>query len=116
MQNTIAIYPSFLTQLLVNNRKRSFPVKKIFIGGLVAVLLLLFGLFIFQINFMTGESYLIESRQQKIKALASDNSSLEIEYSKKNYLTGQEDAVKLLNLEKTDRVYYISTVSEVAQR
>jgi len=85
-------------------------------AGLIIALFSLFGYSISQVNAMISESYRLESQQEKIKTLAGDNSYLEVEYSKMNNLLGQAEATKSLSFEKTNRIYYINTVSEMARR
>ncbi|MFH0792017.1 MAG: hypothetical protein V1905_02275 [bacterium] len=116
MQYTSAMNPSILTQLIIKNYKRPPLLYRVAFVGLIIVLFSLFGHFISQVNAMIGESYRLESQQEKIKTLAIDNSYLEVEYSKMNYLFGQADTVKSLMLEKTNHVYYIDTVSEMARK
>ncbi len=66
--------------------------------------------YIFQVNLMTTETYLIQYYQKKIKELSRENKTLEINFSQENSLSHLEVLVGNLNLEKADKIHYIQVL------
>lgn len=75
---------------------------------IVTVFLLI--LYIFQVNTMIRETYLIQGYQRKLTVLSQENKSLEINFSQANSLSNITNAIKSLNFEKAEKVRYIQVL------
>lgn len=62
---------------------------------------------VFQLNFQTRETYLINDYQNKIIKLSQENEKLEINFSKTNSLNNIEGYLALQNFEKAKQIRYI---------
>lgn len=78
------------------------------ISFIVTIFLLI--LYIFQVNTMVRETYLIQGYQRKLGALSQENKTLEIDFSQTNSLANIANAIKSLNFEKADQVRYIQVL------
>jgi len=89
--------------------KRKFSLKAFWILSFISIISLLI-FYIFQVNSMIRETYLIQNYQRKIKELSQENKTLEINFFQANSLSTIESLVKNLNFEKVERIHYIQVL------
>lgn len=78
--------------------------------SLSVMLLLIF--YLFQIEGLTKENYLIKIEQEKIEKLSEENLFSEKEYARLFALKNLEEEIKTLNLVKVSEIKYISLSGE----
>lgn len=66
--------------------------------------------YIFQINSVVSESYLLQNYQKKLNQLRQENLILEINLAQVNFLGNVEKKIENLGFEKVDKVYYIQVL------
>jgi len=64
-------------------------------------------LYIFQVNFLVSENYLIQDYQKKLNVLTRENRDLEIRFEQVNSLENIESLLSALNFEKVNKIHYI---------
>lgn len=82
-----------------------FNFKLFLVLSFISILALLV-LYIFQVNDLSKEIYLIEKQEEKLKVLSQENEDLEIDFSKAGSLANLESYLQNKNFEK-GRVRYI---------
>ena len=98
----ITIFPKLIL-------KRKFS-KKVFwiLSCLLFIFLLSF--YIFQINSLTSNTYLLQKYEEKIKEIGEKNTRLEIQLAELNSLENLEKFVENLNYERVEKVRYIQVL------
>ena len=81
--------------------KWHFSLKAFWTLTIVSIISLLF-FYIFQVNFLTKEAYLIQDYQKKLANLSLENENLEINFSKSNSLANIENYFSNQNFEKAN--------------
>jgi len=71
------------------------------------LILALLVFYIFQVNALTKETYLIQSCEEKLSQLSGENETLEVNFSKVNSLANIENYLQNQNFEKVSQVKYI---------
>lgn len=112
MQNTLILNPS------VSIKHLSFKLNSKVFWILSSVLVVSFlALYIFQINTVIRNSYLIKNYEQTLSTLSQENNILKINLSRSNSLDDIEKRVINLDFEKISEVKYIQILgSEVATK
>jgi len=103
LNNSITIFNSISKKLTF---QKKFSLRFIIISNILLIIFLLI-FYVFQINSVIKESYLIENYHQKIKSLSEENKNLEITFSHLDSLSNIENLVAGLNFEQTDTIHYI---------
>lgn len=73
----------------------------------IALVIILLGFCVFQINMQIKESSLIKNYENKIVQISEQNKNLEINFSQANSLANLETLLMNLNYEKVGRVQYL---------
>ena len=81
--------------------------KKVFLTITFISILALLVFYIFQVNTLTKETYLIQSCEKKLSQLSGKNETLEVNFSKANSLSNIENYLQNQNFEKVSQVKYI---------
>ncbi len=81
--------------------------KKVFLTIIFISMLALLVFYIFQVNTLTNETYLIQSCEEKLSQLSGENETLEVNFSKANSLANIENYLQRQNFEKVSQVKYI---------
>lgn len=81
--------------------------KKVFLTITFISILALLVFYIFQVNALTNETYLIQSCEKKLGQLSGGNETLEVNFSKANSLTNIENYLQSQNFEKVSQIKYI---------
>ena len=81
--------------------------KKVFLTVTFISILALLVFYIFQVNTLTKETYLIQSCEEKLSQLSGENETLEVNFSKVNSLANIENYLQNQNFEKVSQVKYI---------
>ena len=94
--------------MLFSQTKTIFSLSHITLLGLIMVsIVALFGFYVFQLNEMAQDRYLVENCKQKINEIISANKNLEINFTQTNSLQSIETLVQNLNFETIDEIHYI---------
>ncbi|XOB41708.1 MAG: hypothetical protein ACKKMS_03260 [Candidatus Nealsonbacteria bacterium] len=107
--NSYSLTQSISQRLIVLPKLPKIGLKAFWILSFISIISLLI-FYIFQVNAMIGETYLIQNYQRKIKELSQENKTLEINFSQANSLSTIETLVKNLNFEKVERIHYIQVL------
>jgi len=90
--------------------------KKFLIMISILILTPLF-FYIFQVNALTRETYLIKNYEKNLGQLSSESETLKVDFSKVNSLSNLENYLQNGNFEKVTQVKYIQILeSSVAAR
>ena len=81
--------------------------KKVFLTITFISILALLVFYIFQVNALTKETYLIQSCEKKLSQLSGENETLEVNFSKASSLSNIESYLQSQNFEKVSQVKYI---------
>lgn len=108
MQNTLSLNPPIVIVRNLN-LKRKFNLKILWIISFL-LLLLLSVFYIFQINSVIQNTYLIQGYQEKSAELSEENQKLEIQLSELNSLENLGNLVQKLDYEKVDKIKYIQVL------
>jgi len=82
-------------------------VKKVFLTIIFISILAPLVFYIFQVNTLANETYLIQSWEKKLSQLSGENETLEVNFSKANSLSNIENYLQNQNFEKVSQVKYI---------
>lgn len=82
-----------------------------YLASLASIAVLL-AYYIFQVNSLTRERYLLENYEQKIAQFSRTNEILEVNFSKTNSLTNADKYLASQTFEKTTRVKYIQILED----
>lgn len=93
-----------LNQTITQKGKFNFKIL-MFIGTLLIISLLIF--YIFQVNSLAREKYLLETYYKKIAQLSDENEALEIKLVKESSLEKLNDYLEKENFIKADNISYI---------
>ena len=74
-------------------------------------MLVLFGLYVFQVNTEISDRYLIQEYTKKIAQFSKDNKVLEISSARANSLDKLALMVDSLDFERIDKIHYIKVLS-----
>ena len=85
--------------------------SKLLITLMVFIILLLSGLYIFQVNTEISDRYLIQKYTKKIAEFSKENKVLEINSARASSLDKLASMVDSLDFEKTDKIHYIKVLS-----
>ncbi len=83
---------------------------------LICAIILFSILYIIQINSITAGGYTIQKYKSEISRLQSEYKNLELNLSGVQSLNFLEQRAENLNMIKTEKVEYVSLISEVAAR
>jgi len=89
---------------------------KVFLITTFILMLLSLVIYIFQVNFLTREVYLIGNYEKQIVQLTQENENLAIGFSKANSLTNLDHYLQNEKFEKVSQVKYIQIYKPVAQK
>lgn len=89
--------------------KWRFSLKTFWALSFISIIILLV-FYIFQINSVTSESYLLQNYQKRLNQLRQENEILEIDLAQVNSLINVEKQIETLGFEKVDKVYYIQVL------
>jgi len=84
---------------------------KIFLVFSSFVIIGLLGLYIFQVNVVVSEKYLIQKYEKQISEILKENQNLAINSTKLSSLTKVIKSLEELNFEKIDKIYYIRVLN-----
>jgi len=113
MQNTLVLNP-----IISLRYPFALSLKLFWIFSLISIISLLV-FYVFQVNFLTREIYLIQSSEERLKKIAKENESLETDFSKSNSLANIENYLSNQNFEKTNpgQIKYIKILeSEIVTK
>lgn len=79
-------------------------------------LVALFGYYIFQVNALAKESYMIRDYEKKVRQFSKTNEILEVNFSKTNSLTNAEKYLSNQVFQKTNSVKYIQLLEDQVVR
>lgn len=82
----------------------------------ISFLAALVGYYIFQVNALTKERYLIRDYEKKVLQFSKTNEILEVNFSKTNSLTNAEKYLSSQIFEKTQNVRYIQLLEDQVVR
>ncbi|HUW71633.1 MAG TPA: hypothetical protein VMV66_00335 [Candidatus Humimicrobiaceae bacterium] len=108
-------YTLILSPPISINLRLSLALK--FFWTFVSILIIsLLVLYVFQINALTGENYLLTSQEKKILEIKKEAEILKIDFAKANSLANIEDYFQNRGFKKTNEVKYIRILeSSVAE-
>lgn len=103
--SNIFLIPVILLKALLFSRF----LKTVKISAIIALVsaIIFCGFLAFQINKEASERYLIRKYEVELNKLASENQSLESQFSKVNAVKGASDLAQKLNFEKVNQISYI---------
>ena len=108
MQNTITLSIPATKTLKLN------LTLKLFWLLVLAAILSLFLVCVFQLNAYTKEFYLVKNQENRLKLLTQENKLLEINFSKANSLNNIGSYVENQSFEKVTQVEYIRVFESTA--
>jgi hypothetical protein len=83
--------------------RRSFSLRPIIFISILVLLVF----YVFQVNALTEETYLVQGYEGKLSQLSEEKEALEINFSKVNSLVNIENYLLGQNFEKVSQVKYI---------
>jgi len=101
MNNILTLHPPISLRF-----KLKFNLKLFWITLSILIITLL-GLYIFQVNYLTYETYQLQNSQKKIDELSFENEILEIKLAKLTSLVNIETLIEKFNFEKANKIHYI---------
>jgi hypothetical protein len=87
--------------------------KVCFAGFFVSLALLIF--YVFEINSLTGGSYLANEYEKQISKLSQENKSLEISFAESSFLGEVLGNIRTMNFQRTTSVKYIKISDGLAK-
>lgn len=109
---TLAV-PIFIIHPLVLKKRVNL---KVFWLTTFILMLLSLVIYIFQVNFLTREVYLIGNYEKQLTQLTQENENLAISFSKTNSLANLDHYLQNEKFEKVSQVKYIQIYKPVAQK
>lgn len=103
---TISLNKAFSIKL----PKIKIRLKTILFFGFCSILFLSI-FYIFQINFLITQNYLLKDLQKKAAALSTENGKLEINLAQIGYLENIQQKTEGLNFEKVQKIKYIEILN-----
>jgi len=83
-------------------------INKKFFSAIIAISILTFlSFYIFQINALAKETYLIQGYEKELNRISGTNEALEVNFSKANSLKNIENYIQAKNFKKVTQVKYI---------
>ncbi|OGZ18028.1 MAG: hypothetical protein A2Z78_00595 [Candidatus Nealsonbacteria bacterium RBG_13_36_15] len=108
MQNTLAVnYFVFSSRPLILGRKLNLKIICLLSFVLIWTL---FILYIFQINSIIQNNYLIKNYEKESNLLSEETKNLEIKFAQINTLENIESLIKDLSYEKIEKISYIQLI------
>ena len=108
MNNTLSLNPPIsITRNLILKRKLSL---KFFWILSISLTIFLLVFYIFQINSIIQNTYIIQGYHEKVKELSEENKKLELSLTELNSLENLGSLVENLNYEKVDKIRYIQVL------
>lgn len=101
MSYTLVLNPPISIKFRLNLAPRLFWIF-IFIS-IISLLVL----YIFQVNSLTGETYLLKNQERKLTEIKKEKEILEINFSRANSLANMENYFQNHDFEKANRIKYI---------
>lgn len=89
--------------------KWKISLKFFWILGFILIITLLI-LYIFQLNLLFSQTYLIQNYEKKLEQLSKENAALEINSIQANSLETIESQIKELGFEKIENIEYIKVL------
>jgi len=81
------------------------------------ILILVFLIFyLFQVNALVSETYLVQNYEKKLTELSQKNEILTINFFQANSLDNIEKLIKDLGFEKVDKIHYIKIPKEIVTK
>jgi uncharacterized protein YxeA len=105
MQNVLILNPSFILRDSFS-LKRKLTLKILWILLFISIIFLL-ALYIFQVNSLTGENYLLKKQERNLAEIKREKEILEINFSRANSLANIENYFQNQNFKKANQVKYI---------
>ena len=99
-------YTLVLSPPISINLRLSLALKLFWTFIFVSVIFLSF-FYVFQINALTGENYLLTSQEERLTELKKEAEILKIDFAKANSLTNIENYFQNRGFKKTNEVKYI---------
>lgn len=69
--------------------------------------------YIFQINAITKDFYVLKTHQKQLAELSQENKNIEMSYSQTNSLKNIESLVKTLDYRKVEKIHYIRVLGGI---
>jgi len=107
--NSYSSTQSISQRLVVLPKFPKIGLRAFWILSFISIISLLI-FYVFQVNSMIGETYLIQNYQRKINELSRENKTLGINFYQANSLSTIESLVKNLNFEKVEQIHYIQVL------
>ncbi|MCH8741923.1 hypothetical protein IH779_03415 [Patescibacteria group bacterium] len=105
MSNVLPLnFPVFLARNIILRKKLNLKTFWIFSFILIAFLLVFY---VFQINSIVQNTYLLQGHQEELQKFAEENQKLELQLFELNSLENIEILVQNLNYERVDKIKYI---------
>lgn len=105
--------PIFISHPLILKKKVN---SKVFWATVFILMFFSLVSYIFQVNFLTREVYLIRDYEKKLTQLSQENENLEINFSKASSLSNIENYLQSQNFEKVSQIKYIQIYRPVAKK
>ena len=86
--------------------KFSLSLKILWLLVLISIISLLV-LYVFQVNSLTSENYLLKNQERKLTEMKKESETLKIDFAKANSLTNLESYFQNRDFEKANQVKYI---------
>lgn len=95
--------------LVVKPLKRPIFLKLFWLLTVLSIVALL-AFYVFQINRLVSEIYLVQKYERRISEISTENQNLEISSARTNSLDNMIALVGELNFEKADKIHYIQVL------
>ena len=112
MENTLILNPPIIRNLSL---KWKISLKFCWISSLILIISLLV-FYIFQLNLLFSQTYLIQNYEKNLEQLSKENATLEINSIQANSLGGIEAQIKELGFEKIENIEYIRVLESTVVR
>lgn len=77
-------------------------------GFLISLSLLIY--YVWQVNYLTRGSYLVNSYEQQVNKLSEEKKNLEVSFAENSFLGRVQQKIQVLNFQKTTSVKYIQVL------
>jgi len=105
MNHILILNPSFILRRSLS-LKRKLILRIFWISLFISIISLLV-LYIFQVNSLTSENYLLKNQERKLTEIKKEKEILEINFSRANSLANIENYLQNQNFKKANQVKYI---------
>ena len=110
MNHTIALNPYISLKSFASGKKINLKFFWVFNFVIITSLLVFY---VFQVNELTRESYLIKDRIKMLESLSQESKVLEINFAQSSSLENIKKMAEELNFKKTSTVKYIQVLEGV---